>query len=93
MLTIFGYDEKIHKCVPCLNAKRFCTVKKLPYEFISVVNGKDDNGPVFNKSVVDNLLTRLGRDTQVGLTMPQIFWGGEHIGGFDDLKTFFAKKA
>ena len=88
MVTIYGYDEQFHKCVPCLNAKRFCSAKGKNYNFISVVNGKDENGPIFNESVISELLSRLGRKEKTGLTMPQIFDGNKSIGGFDDLKKY-----
>lgn len=82
MLTIFGYDSAIHKCVYCDNAKRLATVKKLPFEFINIMPEKG----VFDDEVIAQLLAKLGRETQIGLTMPQIFWKGNHIGGFDDFK-------
>lgn len=45
---------------------------------------------VFDDEVIAELLTRLGRDTQIGLTMPQIFDGnGAHIGGFTELREYF----
>lgn len=90
MLTIFGYDSDIHRCVPCDNSKRFCKAKGHDFEFISVVTGKDENGPVFNKEVIAELLHRLGRETKTGLTMPQIFREdtGEHIGGFTELMKY-----
>lgn len=90
MFKVFGYDSAIHKCVPCINAKRLLDAKKQEYEFISVVSGKDENGPIFNQEVIDELLTRLNRPSQVGLTMPQVFDPkGSHIGGFTELKEYF----
>lgn len=45
---------------------------------------------VFDDEVIAELLTRLGRDTQIGLTMPQIFDDkGAHIGGFTELREYF----
>lgn len=90
MLTIFGYDSAIHKCVHCDNAKRFCTQKGIPFEFVSVAPSKDENGPVFDDEAIAELLHRLERDSKVGLTMPQIFREdtGEHIGGFSELRTY-----
>ena len=39
---------------------------------------------------IAELLTKLGRDTQIGLTMPQVFApDGSHIGGFDQLREYF----
>ena len=88
MVTIYGYDEQFHKCVPCLNAKRFCAAKGKDYNFISVVNGKDENGPIFDESVISELLARLGRKEKTGLSMPQIFDGDTHIGGFSELRGY-----
>lgn len=88
MVKIYGFDEKYFRCVPCINAKRFCTVKGKEYEFISVVNGRDENGPTFDEDVISELLTRLGRKEKTGLTMPQIFDGDIHIGGFSELRGY-----
>lgn len=90
MFKIFGYDNNIHRCVPCLNAKRLLDAKKQPYEFISVVKGKCGNDLEFDNEVIQELLTRLNRPSQVGLTMPQVFDPkGAHIGGFDQLREYF----
>ncbi|AKU43731.1 phage-associated thioredoxin [Citrobacter phage CF1 ERZ-2017] len=86
MLTIYGYDSSIHRCVHCDNAKRLAEVKREMYEFRNVMPEKG----VFDDEVIAELLTRLGRDTQIGLTMPQIFDGnGAHIGGFTELREYF----
>lgn len=93
MLTIFGYDEQFHKCVPCINAKRLAEKKGLEYQFISVVKGKDENGPIFNEEVIQDLLDKLGRESKIGLTMPQIFDSrGTSIGGFAEMIAWAAKK-
>lgn len=85
MFTVFGYDSNIHKCVFCDNAKRLLGVKKQEYSFINVMPEKG----VFDEVVISDLLRRLGRESQVGLTMPQIFApDGTHIGGFDELRKF-----
>lgn len=89
MYTIFGYDESIHKCVPCINAKRLLDAKKIPYKFISVVSGKGPGGPLFDPEVISELLVRLNRPSQSGLTMPQIFDPkGAAIGGFTELREY-----
>lgn len=90
MLTIFGYDSTIHKCVHCDNAKRFCKAKGHDYEFRSVALGKIDNDIEFDNEVIAELLHRLGRESKTGLTMPQIFREdtGEHIGGFAELMKY-----
>lgn len=86
MLTIYGYDSSIHRCVHCDNAKRLAEVKRETYEFKNVMPEKG----VFDDEVIAELLTRLGRDTQIGLTMPQIFDAkGAHIGGFTELREYF----
>lgn len=83
MLMIYGFDSSIHKCVYCDNAKRFCTQKGIQYEFINVM----PEPGVFDDAVIAELLTKLGRDTSIGLTMPQIFEeNGTYIGGFDELR-------
>lgn len=78
IVEIFGFDERRKVCPACINAKRFCQVKDYPYTFRSV--NEDDT--------LELLLSRLGREESRGLTMPQIFVDGEHIGGFTELKKF-----
>jgi glutaredoxin len=86
MLTIFGYDSTIHKCAYCDNAKRLATMKGIPYKFISVAIGKCGDDLEFDNAVIADLLKRLGRESKVGITMPQIFWNDNHLGGFDDFR-------
>lgn len=82
MLTIFGYDSTIHKCPYCDNAKRLATMKGIQFEFINVMPAKGE----FDEEVISDLLKRLGRESKVGITMPQIFWNDNHLGGFDDFR-------
>lgn len=83
---VFGYDSKIHKCIHCDNAKRLLDVKKTPYEFVSIMPASGR----FDEEVMTELLTRLGRESRVGLTMPQVFDSkGSHIGGFTELREYF----
>ena len=83
MLTIFGFDSKIHKCVYCDNAKRFCSQKGIPYKFVNVMPEKD----ILDEDVIKEILNKLGRESRVGLTMPQIFKDdGTYIGGFNELR-------
>ncbi len=86
MFKIYGYDSNIHRCVFCDNAKRLLDVKKQPYEFINVMPEKG----VFDDEKIAQLLSALGRESQIGLTMPQVFApDGSHIGGFDQLRAYF----
>lgn len=82
MLTIFGYDSKIHKCQYCDNAKRLATMKGLPFNFVNVMPVAGE----FDEPVIADLLKRMGRESKIGITMPQIFWNEEHIGGFDQFR-------
>ncbi|AAU29268.1 NrdC thioredoxin [Escherichia phage JS10] len=86
MFKVYGYDSNIHRCVFCDNAKRLLDVKKQPYEFINVMPEKG----VFDDEKIAELLAALGRESQVGLTMPQVFApDGTSIGGFDQLRAYF----
>ncbi|QHR70722.1 glutaredoxin 3 [Escherichia phage dhaeg] len=86
MFKVYGYDSNIHRCVFCDNAKRLLDVKKQPYEFINVMPEKG----VFDDKKIAELLAALGRESQVGLTMPQVFApDGTSIGGFDQLRAYF----
>jgi glutaredoxin len=86
MFKIYGYDSNVHRCTYCDNAKRLLDVKKQPYEFISIMPEKGH----FDEAAVDEMLKLLGRESQVGLTVPQIFApNGTHIGGFNELRDYF----
>lgn len=86
MFKVYGYKSEIHRCVFCDNAKRLLDVKKQSYEFINVMPEKG----VFDDEKIAELLTALGRESQVGLTMPQVFApDGSHIGGFNELREYF----
>ena len=86
MFKVYGYDSSIHRCVFCDNAKRVLDVKKQPYEFINVMPEKG----VFDDEKIAQLLAALGRESQIGLTMPQVFApDGSHIGGFTELREYF----
>lgn len=86
MFKIYGYDSNIHRCVFCDNAKRLLDVKKQPYEFVNVMPEKG----VFDDEKIAQLLAKLGRESKIGLTMPQVFApDGSHIGGFTELREYF----
>ncbi|QQV89660.1 thioredoxin [Proteus phage SJ_PmiM] len=88
-VEIYGFDPKHFKCVPCINAKRLADIKKLDYKFIPVSEGE---GPILNKQIIDQLVKRLNRRSEVGLTMPQIFIDDKSIGGFDKFKEFINER-
>ena len=50
MLTIYGYLADVQKCINCDSAKRLCTAKKTEFEFKSIADSKDENGPIFNEN-------------------------------------------
>lgn len=62
-------------CPYCQNAKRLLDKKGLAFE--EIVLGKDAS--------LTSLKAMSGRDT-----VPQVFIGGKHIGGSDDLEAYFA---
>ena len=64
-------------CPFCNNAKRLLQQKGLAYE--EIVLGKDAS--------LTSLKAMSGRDT-----VPQVFIGGQHIGGSDDLETYFEQQ-
>ncbi|AHY25332.1 thioredoxin [Serratia phage PS2] len=92
MITIYGFNPEHFTCAPCINAKRFCEMKKIPYEFISVSSGSSMGQVEFDEEVLKTLAARLGRPDTRGLSMPQIFEynddGDHYIGGFSDLRTY-----
>ena len=77
-VEIFGKDIKPDvKCPYCLNAIEFCQNNGLPFVYRDIAND-------FNRGT---LLARLP-DAK---TVPQIFIGENHIGGFGDLEVFPVK--
>ncbi|QLA10733.1 thioredoxin [Shewanella phage Thanatos-2] len=83
-VIVYGFEESVFRCPPCINAKRFLAAKKIPYEFISVATHKGSDGaPVLNEVVIDELESILGTRK---MTMPQIVINGHPIGGFTELQ-------
>ncbi len=64
-------------CPYCVAAKRFLTGKGVPWEEIDLT--EDDAGRAA-------LVERTGRRT-----VPQIYVGDEHVGGYDDLRALDSK--
>ncbi len=69
MKPVTVYSTRI--CPYCMMAKRLLTQKGVPYEEI-LIDG--------NEQLRVDLMTRTGRRT-----VPQIYVGDHHVGGFDDL--------
>ncbi len=69
MKPVTVYSTRI--CPYCMMAKRLLTQKGVPYEEI-LIDG--------NEQLRIDLMTRTGRRT-----VPQIYVGDHHVGGFDDL--------
>lgn len=69
MKPVTVYSTRI--CPYCMMAKRLLTQKGVPYEEI-MVDGNDQ--------LRADLMQRTGRRT-----VPQIYVGDHHVGGFDDL--------
>lgn len=90
-IEIYGYDQAIYTCAPCINAKRLCELKKEKFDidmtFISIAKSRTESGkPVLDMSVAAELCKRLQRTSIMGTSMPQIFVDDELIGGFDKLR-------
>lgn len=60
-------------CIWCDRAKDLCTEYNLEYEYKSIQ--------------VEEYLTELRDLVPTVKTVPQIFWYGRHIGGYNDLVT------
>ncbi|ADG36082.1 NrdC thioredoxin [Acinetobacter phage Acj61] len=91
MITIYGFLPEIQKCINCDGAKRLCTAKKREFEFVSLADSKNEEGPVFNDEIIADLLQKLRRTSIVGLSLPVVFEDEKHIGGFNELRTHIAK--
>lgn len=94
-VEIYGYQSDVYMCAPCINAKKLCELKQEKFdinmEFKSVAKRKDDKGrPVLDMVVLNELKDRLNLGSTSGMSMPQIFVNNAHVGGFVELKKFFA---
>lgn len=89
MYTIYGYLPAIQKCINCDSAKRLCTVKQKEFEFVSIADETDENGPIFNEDFAI-MLEKMGRTKAAGLSLPVVFHDGAHIGGFNELRKHIA---
>ncbi|TQV73810.1 GrxA family glutaredoxin [Aliikangiella marina] len=72
--TIFGRPG----CGFCVNAKRLCEMKNFDYKYVDIWEegiSKEDLAKSAGKPVH---------------TVPQVFHGNKHIGGFDDLQEYVA---
>ncbi len=61
-------------CGPCKQAKMLCETKDIPYVFINVEEDTDARQMFSNNGF---------------RTVPQVYVGDDHIGGYDDLVSFF----
>jgi glutaredoxin 1 len=75
--TIYGRPG----CGYCVSAKQLCEIKQLDYKYVDMwAEGisKEDLAKSAGKPV---------------FTVPQIFHGETHVGGFDDLQVYVANLA
>ncbi|MEX0603682.1 MAG: GrxA family glutaredoxin [Marinobacter sp.] len=71
-VTIFGRSS----CGFCVRARELCEIKGIPFRYVDIVEesiSKSDLGKTIGKPVE---------------TVPQIFVGQEHIGGFDQFSRY-----
>ncbi|ARN74216.1 GrxA family glutaredoxin [Oceanicoccus sagamiensis] len=75
--TIFGKES----CGFCRRAKELCEIKGLEYRYVDIE--KEGIGQADLEKTVGGPVT----------TVPQIFHGQSHIGGFDALERFLSEHA
>ncbi|AUR86015.1 glutaredoxin [Vibrio phage 1.081.O._10N.286.52.C2] len=83
MLEIFGWDESDFRCVPCLKAKRLAESRGLIFDFIPLAKEKITEQHAQNRSDLETRMIANGKALE---TLPQVFFNGNLIGGFDDFK-------
>jgi len=74
-ITIFGKES----CGFCRRAKEVCEIRSLPYQYVDIEKegvSKADLEKTIGKPVT---------------TVPQIFHGQQHIGGFESFENFLAE--
>jgi len=83
VLEIFGWDPDDFRCVPCLKAKRLAETRGLIYDFIPLAKENITHEHAVNR---EDLEKRMERHAKTLKTLPQVFFDGKLIGGFDDFK-------
>jgi len=76
MVIIYG----IKNCPSCINAKKFCKLKKIEHKYIEINNDEI-------KEELIRLLNKKGN-----ITVPQIFHDSTHIGSYRDFRIWFSSK-
>jgi len=71
-VTIFGRQS----CGFCQRAKQLCEIREIPFRYVDIIEE--------NISKAD-LEKTIGKPVQ---TVPQIFVGKEHIGGFEEFSRY-----
>lgn len=89
MIEIFGFREDKILCPNCMKSKRLCEDNGVEYKFYSVITDVVAGKVVRDVPVVKDLVARMGWDAIHPINVPQIFVDGKHIGGLQDLRTYF----
>ncbi|MDO6513703.1 MULTISPECIES: GrxA family glutaredoxin [Neptuniibacter] len=74
-ITIFGREG----CGFCVRAKELCEIKGLDYRYIDIHKENISK---------EDLEKTVGKPVE---TVPQVFCGQEHIGGFTELEAFLTQ--
>ncbi len=75
-VTIFGRSS----CGFCVRAKELCEIKDIPFRYVDIIQEGISKA---------DLEKTIGKPVQ---TVPQIFVGDEHIGGFDQFSRYVAQR-
>lgn len=84
MLEIYGWDAEDFRCVPCLKAKRLAESRGMQFNFIPLAKHNISEEHKINR---EDLERRMQENCIELKTLPQVFFDGKHIGGFDDFKS------
>lgn len=90
MITIYGFDPNNYKCKPCIKAKMFAESKGIDFEFKPILKEGTSDTSRANKKELGERRKALGLEL-TGFTMPQIFDGDIHVGGFDEFRNYTPK--
>lgn len=89
IIEIFGFPEEKMICMNCRNAVRLCQINGVDYKFYEVIEDLVGGKFIRNVPVTKDLMSRLNLSSADKISVPQIFVGGVHIGGLQDLKNYF----
>ncbi len=74
-------------CQYCTKAKYLLEKREQKFVVIDIASGSIEDQVLAREQLIDRVVNATGNTPQ---TMPQIFYAGDYIGGYNDLEAHFA---